>query len=366
MKFIIKKNKLLKPLQKLNSIICINHEYPMTSNILLEFQENYIFLTSTNLELELTTKIKLLNHHNNYSIVISGKKIFNVIRSFPNDINLQITCNTNNIYIAYENIQFTLNTISANNFPKFSQEKNTTNITLPQEKIKNIIHHTAFSMAKQDIRHYLNGMYLEINKNKIFAIATDGYRMALCNTTIHENNIKISIIIPRKTIMELIKILQDCNTPLKICIGLKMVKFEINEYILFSKLIDNEFPDYKNLFLQEFQTILKINRKKLKTSLMRAAILTNRKFPGVKLYFHKEKCILSAKNENNEIIKETIQICNTNDPIELTMNIHYILDVINVLQNEFITIYLNNNISRIYIQNLEKYHSFYIIMPLII
>ena len=366
MKFNIKKTLLLKPLQKLNNIITINHESPITNNIVLKLKKNSILLTSTNLEMELTTQIQLLGYDYDSEINIPGKKLLNIIRSFPDNININFTIKKNIIKITYENIYFELKISNNHHFPKFIQDQNSNHITLQQIKLKNIFYNTAFSMAKQDIRHYLNGIHLEISKNKICSVSTDGYRMSICYTKINYENKSSSIIIPRKTVIEVMKILENNEKNCIIYIGSKMVQFRINEYIISSKLIDNEFPNYKNFFIQDFHQQIKINKILLKTALTRASILTNQKFPGVKLSIKDKICIISSKNENNEIVREILTIDNINTTIELTMNINYFIDVINVIDDEFITIFLNKNISSIYIQHIRQYHSFYIIMPLII
>ncbi|CAL4041898.1 Beta sliding clamp [Buchnera aphidicola (Phyllaphis fagi)] len=367
MNFIIKRKNILKPLQKLNSLISINHENPNINNILFKIKNNYLFLISTNLEIELIVKVSCIKIYETEKISVSGKKILNIIRSFPVDSIIHIKIEKNNMKIICKNIYFLLSILSGMNFPKFKKEKKTFNIDISQKKFKDIIYNTQFAMAKQDVRHYLNGICLEINKNKISVIATDGYRISISSIMMTKFISSYhSVIIPRKTVIELIKLLNDVDLPFNLCIGNKIIQFYINEYIFSSKLIDNDFPDYKNLLIKNFDVEIKINRHKLKQALNRASILTHQKTQGVKLQFGHGECIVTAYNEQEEKIKEKFLVNYSDKIIELTMNVHYILEVINVIKNDFIKILLNNSTSSIYIKDHQEFHSVYIIMPLIL
>ncbi|MCW5197040.1 DNA polymerase III subunit beta [Buchnera aphidicola] len=368
MNLIIKRNNILKPLQKLNSLISVNHENININNVLFKFKKDCLFLISTNLEIELIVQIFCIKICKFESISVCSKKILHIVRSFPIDSEICFIICNKNMKIICKNIYFLLSVLPGKNFPKFKKKKFKNSIIISQKKFKDIIYNTQFSMAKQDVRHYLNGMYFEINQNKMFLVSTDGYRISVSSILIHDisPSLYYSIIIPRKTIMELTKLLNDINITLSINIGSGIIQFYINEYILSSKLIDNNFPDYKSLLIKNFDTKIQINRMELKQSLNRASILTHNKFPGVTLQISSEKCIVIACNEQDEQVKEELLINYFGPRIELTMNIHYILEVINVVKNDFITILLNHSMSGIYIKDNQEFYSIYIIMPLIL
>lgn len=366
MNFIIKKTNFLQPIQKLNHIISVNHEKPIINNILLIIKENNVFLISTNLEMEFITKITCIKIYQNGKAVIPGKKLLNIIHSFPNDSAIQVSINNNHIRIFYKNIYFILNIFNAKHFPIFEKEKKTIKFHISHKKFKNIIYNTHFCIANQDIRNYLNGIYIKIKKNKIYAIATDGYRMAISKINIQTIKKIPKIIIPKKTILELIKLLDNTDKILHIIIGQKTIKFYINQYIISSKLIDNEFPNYKNLLIKKFNTIIQINRDLLYQALNRASILVHKKFQGIKLHLNNGKCTISTKNENNDQVREKFAINYYHTPIELTLNINYILDVIKMINNDTIKISLSKHQSSIYIENNQESNSLYIIMPLIL
>ncbi|CAL4317631.1 DNA polymerase III subunit beta [Buchnera aphidicola] len=366
MHFIIEKTILLKPLQKLNSLLSINIENPILNNILLKVQSKYLFLISTNLEIELVSKIPCQKNYKNGSITVPGKRLLNIIRSFPNDAMIEIKIQGNYIKIFYQNIFFIISISESKNFPKFKTEDNIIEIFVSQKKIRDIIHNTQFSMAKQDVRNYLNGLYLEIKKNKISAITTDGYRMSISTVKIEQSIQNHSMIIPRKTITELIKILKETDDTFKMKVGKKMLQIYTKEYIISSKLIDHDFPDYKSILIDNFDQTIIINRNKLQSALNRAYVLSSNKSKGVKLTFNNQICTVSFHNEYEEKIQERFRINYSNKIIELTMNIHYIMEVINVIEENDIKILLNQSTNSIYIKNINEYYSTYIIMPLII
>ncbi|CAL4041871.1 Beta sliding clamp [Buchnera aphidicola (Takecallis arundicolens)] len=367
MKFNITKENFLKPIQKLNSIICIHHGNPITNNILLYIQNNNAYLTSTNLELELIAKIHCNEIFNVGEILVSSKKILNIVRSFPNKSNIQVISENNIMQLQYKNIIFKLNACSTKNFPKFKTKQIIQKIYLNQNEFKNIIYNSHYAMAKHDIRHYLNGMNIEIYSGKIFAVATDGYRMAITYTSCINTNKRISIIIPYKTILELIKILEYKDNKIQVYMGNKIIQFYLEKYTLSSKLIDNQFPIYKNLLKTKFDKHIILNRETLKNALIRASILIHQKLQGVRIIIQKGLCTVCASNEHDETIQEEFKIdYNDTSSIELTMNINYILDVINIINQKEIEIFLNNTSSTIYIKYIADYNSYHLIMPLIL
>ncbi|QCI25823.1 DNA polymerase III subunit beta [Buchnera aphidicola] len=366
MKFIIKKKFFLKTIQKLNNIICINTEHPITNNILCCIKDNITYLMSTNLELEIISKIHCSKVFSFGEILIPGKKILNIIRSFPQNAEINITINNNSMELQYQNIYFSLNIINAKNFPRFKRKEIIHNLTVNQKKFKNMIYNTHYAMAKQDIRHYLNGMNIKIKNNKILAIATDGYRMAFAYTKYNHAKTNISIIIPYKTILKLIQILEDTDDLFQIHIGKKIIQFNLGTDIISSKIIDQQYPNCKNFFIKKFDKIISIDKDKLKQALIRASILIHQKLQGVRITMKNGLCIVTSNNENDEKIKEKFQINYFDIPIEITINIKYILDVIRTIQNSTIDILLTNNSSAIYIKCTNINNSYHIIMPLVL
>ncbi|WP_343128205.1 DNA polymerase III subunit beta [Buchnera aphidicola (Takecallis taiwana)] len=366
MKFTITKKNFLTPLQKLNSILFANHKNPITNNIFFYIHNKYTYLISTNLELEIIAKIHCSKIFNLGEILVSGKKILSIVRSFPSESEIHITAKNNIMTLQYKNIIFKLNTLHAKTFPRFKTEKITRNIYLNQYVFKNLIYNSHYAMAKQDVRHYLNGLNIEINSNKIFSVATDGYRMAITYTSYPNNTQSISIIIPYKTIIELIKLLESKNNEMQVYIGNKIIQFNLKQYTLSSKLIENQFPKYVNLIQKEFDKHIILDREKLKQALLRALIVINQKLHGVRIIIQKGLCIIQASNEHDETIQEEFQINYSDEPIELTMNINYFLDVINIINQPNINIFLQNTSSIIYIKYKSDYNSYHIIMPLIL
>lgn len=366
MKCVISKELLLNSVQKLNSIINITDTYPITENILFNINHSNPHLISTNLELELIKKINCIKIYTPGKIMVSGKKILQIVRSFPKNSEIKINIQNNMMQIKHQNIFFSLQAINNDNFPMFQQESNMQIYNFQQKTFRNIIYNTHFAMAKQDIRHYLNGMNIKIQKNKIVSITTDGYRMAISMIQYEHNQENISIIIPRKTILELIKILNNADTICKIFIGKKIIQFHIDDYIISSKMIENKFPNYQNLLVNHFDYNISISKNKLKKSLNRSLILTNNKLNGVSINISNGVCTIHAQNENDESIIEKFPVNYYDISIDLTINIYYLLDVISVIETELINFFIQKNNSTIYIKDTQLYHSFYIIMPLIL
>lgn len=364
MKFFIKKEKIIKPLQQVNNSISTKPILPILNNLLLTVKEQKLSLTGSDLEIELTVNIKLEKNFNHGSITVPAKKLFDICRGLPNKSKIKFFLKNKFLIIKSNKINFLLSTLPSDNFPKNKNLKNKTEFYISQNILKSLLESTQFSMANQDVRYYLNGMLFEIDKNKIKSIATDGHRLAFNSIKIDQNLSKQSIIIPRKGIIELIKILEKKNNLLKIGIGNNNIHVYFKNITFTSKLIHARFPNYKQVLPKTSNKILKVDHKKLKEALLRSTILSNEKFHGIRLYLQNNQLKITANNQEQEESTEKINVEYNNEIMEIGCNVNYILDVLNTLQCKKVHLLLNNSHSSIKIKDEEKNNSFYIIMPM--
>ncbi|VFP81308.1 DNA polymerase III subunit beta [Buchnera aphidicola] len=366
MEFKIKKNDFLNSFKKNNRIITKNPIFPILENIIIKINQNILQLTSSNLEIEINTYInkKYFIFYKSGCITISGKKILNICRNIPNNKELYFQLINNKMHIKTSNSLFKLNITPYNNFPIFQKFTNSKKFFISQTILKEIILLTHFSIARNDIRNSLNGMLFEYKNNYLYGVTTDGHRLSMYKINLNLNTTTFSIIINRKSILELSRIMLLNKDLIKIKINNNNISFEINKILLITKLINSDFPNYNDIILKKYKYCISISKEKLKESLLKTSILCNTTFKGVSLNFSKNLLTITSKNQEDEESYDSFSIYYIYEDISFSINVFYLLDVINALNSKKINILFNNPISSIQIQsNLQKEIT-YIIMPL--
>ncbi|CAL4317506.1 DNA polymerase III subunit beta [Buchnera aphidicola] len=364
MKFIIEKKNFLIPLQKISSLLIRNNPNEILGNILIEIDQKNIFLTSTNTEIELMYKIS-----NNYScipgkITVSGRKILEIFRIISEKSLIYVKLIKKKLYLSSQKSKFCLLTISAKKFPYFKKKKYKRKFYIKQKTLKNMLEYIYFSMSSQDIRPYLNGIFIEFKKKYIKSIATNGHRMAIFKKKNTKKYPKFSIILPRKSVIELLKIINHEKILVKILYDKNYIQFHINNIIFTSKLINNNFPNLDHILIKEKKYQIKINVKKLKKSLSHVSILVHEQSKGIYLKLKKNQCKITSHNQE-EKSEYTFNIeYKYPQTLKLSLNINYLLDVLNVLKCDFITFILDEKIQYLQIEVPNKPELKYIILPL--
>lgn len=364
MKFIIKRKNFLKPLQQVINLLVTRPKLPIIGNILLKIQEDNLLLITTDLEIEIIAKIKLLTIYSVGAITIPARKLFDICRNFPEDAEIIISTINNQVSICSERSRYLLATLPANNFPKIDHWQNQIKFILSQQKLKRLIELTKFSMAYQDTRYYLNGMLFEIQDQEIHAVTTDGHRLSFCAISINEFVTLHSVIISRKGVLELFKILNINDNLITIYIGDNNIRFIINDITFTTKVINGKFPDYKHILSTTTNKLVKIKCDVLKQALNRAAILSNNKFRGIRLSFSENQLKITASNSEDEEAEEIIDVIYYGVTIEISLNVNYILDVLNTIKCENIHLLLHNETSSIQIKSDNNQNLIYVIMPM--
>ncbi|QJC28389.1 DNA polymerase III subunit beta [Enterobacteriaceae endosymbiont of Plateumaris braccata] len=366
---IINREQLIIPLKKIVSIIHNRPIIPIINNILIEVKYNNICFKSTNLEIEIITFLKNLQNKYDFSITIAGKKFYDICKSFPINSNINISINDNNqVIISSEKCKFIMSTLPSINFPVIAYWESQLEFFLTNKILKVLIDATYFSIANQDIRQYLNGALFQIKNNILNMVSTDGHRLSICSIVINEAIINYSVIIPKKSIIELLRLLNNNNDIVKIKINNNNISFNLKNLKFTSKLIENSFPEYTKIIPQNFYKIIKINRILFKNSLIRISILVNKKTKGVTLLFNKKYLKILGSNIDNEQAEDLLSIeeefNDIKSNIEISLNIEYLIDVLNTLKNKYIKISLIDSISSIKIEDIIENNKVYLIMPM--
>jgi DNA polymerase-3 subunit beta len=220
-------------------------------------------------------------------------------------------------------------------------------------------------MAQQDVRYYLNGLMLEISSNYLRAVATDGHRLAYSEKETNADIADIKqVILPRKGVLELIRLLKDTDEKVKIVLGSNHLQVEFDQLRLTSKLIDGRFPDYNRVMPTDGDNIMIADREQLRQALMRASILSNEKYRGIRLILEKNLIKLQAQNPDHEEADIELEVDYSGDDIEIGFNVNYMLDVLNVTNSEMVQTALRDSNSSFLLTYPDQSDSKYVIMPM--
>ena len=365
MNFVLNRDDLLKPLQSMLSVANNKSTMPLLSCILFDIRENNLKITASDLDIEISCNISI-NCRDNLILALNADKIYNIIRSLNDNSIIDFKVNGNKLTITSNNSTFSLISLNADNYPLINSEINEqASFNLSQEDFHSIISKVDFSMANDDTRYFLNGMFWEINSNLLRAVSTDGHRMSITEAIIDSKVLDSTSqsIIPRKAILELKKIVGKTEDNINICLGKNYLKANFGSFTFISKLIDGRYPDYQKVIPKNNTKLLDIDRQIFKNSLLRTSILANDKYKGVRLNISQNQMLLSANNPDNEKAEEKVEVHYNEQSMEICFNYKYILDIINVINEDNVSVYLDNPNMSALIKD-EKDKSLFIIMPM--
>ncbi|AFP85329.1 DNA polymerase III, beta subunit [secondary endosymbiont of Heteropsylla cubana] len=364
MKFIVQRDLVLKPLQQVSSPLGGRPTLPILGNLLLQVFKNRLLLTSTDLEIEILAQVRLNAIHEEGETTVSARKFFDICRGLPEGAEITIILEGERMLMRSGRSRYSLSTLPASEFPNLDHWHREVEFTLSQSILKRLIESTQFSMAHQDVRYYLNGMLFETKGEELRTVATDGHRLALCTISINQPLPSHSVIVPRKGVVELVRILNNGKNPVKLQIGKNNIRATVGDYILTSKLVEGRFPDYSRVFSKNPHKILEAKCDLLKQAFTRAAILSNEKFRGVRLYLSTNQLKITANNPEKEEAEEILDVIYKGSDIEVGFNVNYILDVLNTLKCEEVRFFLTDEISSIQIEDSANQAASYAIMPM--
>lgn len=360
-----KRDALLTPLQSVSGIVERRHTLPILSNVLLEKSGMDLTLLATDIEIQITTTQTGYEGGADGALTVSAKKLLDILRSLPESSEISLIQDEKRVQLKAGKSRFNLQTLPAQDFPLMVlNEGETQSIQVTQQQFKQLIAKTQYAMAAQDVRYYLNGLLLMVEGNELRAVSTDGHRLAFASQTLEGEFPRMEMIVPRKTILELNRLLADNTEPLMIDMTANQLKFKFGNVNLVTKLIDGKFPDYQRVIPASLKNELLVNRTQLMQAMQRVAILTNEKFRGVRLLLTDGSLKIVAANAEQEEAQEEIEVNYAGDTLDVGFNVGYLLDVLNNIGTEEVLWSFNdaNSSSLITIPGNQQFK--YVVMPM--
>ena len=364
MKITIKRDILLRPLAALSGVIDKRQSLPILSHALLTMKDDRLILTGTDMEVELQASVPVLTQAEWHPLTVSGRKLLDICRTLPEDSSITLDLYKNNLQISSGDSVFSLNTLSAQDFPRIQEEVYQTTFHLKQTDLKQLFSKTYFAMGQQDVRHYLNGALLDIKKNKIQCVAADGHRLALAATEIEGEMPEVQVILPRKSVLELLRLLDnEEEESLHVSVNDQRIRFETKHFILTSKLIHAQYPDFERL-IPKGNLSATLERETVKHALARTSILSNEKFRGVRFALNEKELKISANNADQEHAEEIVPLHYTGDQTEIGFNASYLMDVFSTLSTKLVRFVFTDANSGVLLHAEDDLSALYVVMPM--
>jgi|TARA_B100000427_G_scaffold83567_1_gene68212 DNA polymerase-3 subunit beta len=373
MEFKINSTDLLKALSHIHGIVEVRHTLPILSNIILEAKDDKLILSSTNLDIYCSDKIKA-EVLKSGEVSVSAVTFFEIIKRLPSgsEVLMIMEEGENEIRLTCGRSKFNLSTLKTDDFPIISDSDLSTNFVLSADELIRIIDKTKFAVSNEETRYYLNGIFLhKAERNSIQflrAVATDGHRLAQYDIPLPQGAEDITgIIIPKKTIYELRKVLDDANGDVSVSLNENKIKFSFNDLKVVSKVIDGTFPDYTKVIPQKNDKNFKTNNSDLKNAIDRvSAVAANEesKSKAIKFCIENNSLSLSVESQSKGSANEMIDVNYSGDKVDIGFNSKYIIDICNEVDGDEISISLSDSISPAIILDKTDENLFFVLMPM--
>lgn len=364
MRFSLSREVLLKPLQQVVNVVERRQTLPVLANLLVAVDGSKLSMTGTDLEVEMVARSEVEDAQPGET-TIPARKLFEIVRALPDGSRVSISQSGEKITVQAGRSRFTLATLPANEFPAVEDVDLVERIAMPEATLKELIERTAFAMAQQDVRYYLNGLLLDLRENLLRCVATDGHRLALCEAQLAAGvQTRKQIILPRKGVLELQRLLEGGERRVELEIGRNHLRMRREDVTFTSKLIDGRFPDYDAVIPIGADKEVKVDRELLRAALQRAAILSNEKYRGVKLEVSPGQLRIVAHNPEQEEAQEEIEAETRVDGLSIGFNVTYLLDALSALREETVMLNLRDGNSSALVREASNERSRHVVMPL--
>jgi len=365
MKFIINRDQLLTPLQQIVSVIEKRQTMPILANVLLVIDDQQLVMTGTDTEIQIVAKLNIETVFDSGGITVPARKFLDICRLLPNNAEISFELQDEKVKVVSGRSRFSLSTLPAEHYPEFNETDFDYQFLINAGKFKKSLEKTIFCMANQDVRYYLNGLFLNVSNSKLKLVASDGHRLAIYEDDIGQaTGYEARIIIPRKAIQELNRLLDDGDDELNIQFSSNNIKVFYKDVVFSSKLIDAKFPDFSKVFNQTFLSPLLIQKQLLKDALTRVSILANEKFKGISLNINRDTLQLSTHNPEHDEAEEELAIQYEDQPLTISFNSQYLLDAVSNLDSELAVMTIATNASSCFIEEPETPLFKFIVMPM--
>jgi len=360
-----KRDELLAPLSAVGGIIERRHTLPILSNVLIDGSGEAVSFLATDIEIQIIARSGISGAKDARALTVGARKLLDILRALPEDAEISLQPQDKRLLVRAGKSRFSLQTLPAEDFPRLAKATGeVARFSMPQKALRRVLGLVQYAMAQQDIRYYLNGLLMVVEGGELKLVATDGHRLAFAAIALEADLPRQEAIVPRKTVLELTKLLADSDDAVRIELSASQAAFGFGAIELVSKLIDGKFPDYTRVIPTGHKNKLQVGREPLRQSLQRAAILSNEKFRGVRWVLTDGSLKIVSSNADQEEAQEELEVDYKGDALDIGFNVNYLLDVLNnVPGNELECAFGDSSSSALISYGSEKGFK-YVVMPM--
>lgn len=357
--------KLLSVLQSVAGIVEKRHTLPILANVLLRKTAGAVQFTTSDLEIQIRTTAEMDGDAGNFTTTVGARKLIDILRTMPGDQTVSLESSQNKLILKGGKSKFTLQTLPAEDFPLVQEAPSFgPKFSVPQKTLKELLNQVSFAMAVHDIRYYLNGILFVAEGKQLSLVATDGHRLAFASATLDVEVPRQEVILPRKTVLEMQRLLSDAEGAIEMQFANNQAKFAFEGMEFVTKLVEGKFPDYNRVIPKNHKNHVTLGRAPLLASLQRTAILTSEKFKGVRLNLEKGTLRVASNNAEQEEAVDELDIDYSGDDIEIGFNVTYLIDALANMDQEMVKLELADANSSALFTIPENATFKYVVMPM--
>ena len=357
--------KILAVLQSVSGIVERRHTLPILANVLIRKTGSSVQLTTRDLAIPIRTSAELDGDAGNFTTTVGARKLIDILRTMPADQTVSLESSQNKLLLKGGKSRFTLQTLPAEDFPLVQEAQSFGPVfSVPQKTLKELLNQVSFSMAVHDIRYYLNGILFVAEGKQLSLVATDGHRLAFSSATLDTEVPRQEVILPRKTVLEMQRLLSDKEGAIEMQFASNQAKFSFDGMEFVTKLVEGKFPDYNRVIPKNHKNSVTLGRTSLMATLQRTAILTSDKFKGVRLHIEPGTLRVASSNAEQEEAVDELEIDYSGDTIEIGFNVTYLIDVLGNMDQDMVRIDLADANSSALITIPDDSNFKYVVMPM--
>ncbi len=357
--------KLLSTLQSVSGIVERRHTLPILANVLIRKTGDQLQLTTSDLEIQIRTNATMDGDAGNFTTTVGARKLIDILRTMPSDQTVSLESSASKLVLKGGKSRFTLQTLPAEDFPLVQEAASFGSVfSVPQKTLKELLAQVSFAMAVHDIRYYLNGILFVAEGKTLSLVATDGHRLAFSSAQLDVEVPKQEVILPRKTVIEMQRLLSDSEGQIEMQFAGNQAKFSFGGMEFVTKLVEGKFPDYNRVIPKNHKNIITLGRAALLATLQRTAILTSEKFKGVRLNIEPGTLRVASNNAEQEEAVDELDIDYAGDAIEIGFNVTYLIDALSNMPQEMVRLELSDSNSSALFTIPDNATFKYVVMPM--
>lgn len=361
MKFSVTKEKLVEALQTVQNVVSTRTTLPILSNVLLQADDEGLLLTTTDLDIGIRHRLAIPIEKTG-SATLPARYLFSIIRELQSgEVNVDIDSKCSASIRSGVSF-FKILGLPEDEFPQFPQFENARTFTISQKALKDGLKKTAYAISEDDTRYVLNGILFSFKDNKLTLVATDGRRLAMTDIELEfPKSQETEVIVPTKAITEMQRLLKE-DGDIKLSIGENQIAFEVGGTQVVSKLIEGNYPNYKQVIPGEAKERITLERETFRHAVHRVSLLASEKSKAVKLQFSKNNITISAETPDVGEAKETIAVQYKSREFAIAFNPEFLLAPLNNLDEDEIYLDLIDEMSPGVIKTQDQF--LYVLMPM--